>query len=100
MELATDDSRERGRRAKGVPRRGARICEFGRDLVIKPGQEPWLKAGRTVLRIETCPLPDDALLQAHAAQGAFTDCYATDIGVRVTNAQYVAAFYTLSLIHI
>lgn len=88
---------DRGRRAKGVPRRGARIFEFGRGLVIKPGQEPSLKDGRTVLRIEACPLPADALLQRYAAGGAFTDCYATDIAFPVTNTQYVEAFYTTPL---
>jgi hypothetical protein len=47
-----------------------------------------------VFSIEARPLPDGALLQVYASRGAFTDCYATDIGFPVTNAQYVAAFYT------
>lgn len=47
-----------------------------------------------VVEIATAPLPDGALLQRYAMQGAFTDCYVTDVRVPVTVAQYVAAFYT------
>ncbi len=47
-----------------------------------------------MLSIDACPLPGVALLQRYAARGAFTDCYVTAIGLTVTNAQFVAAFYT------
>jgi hypothetical protein len=44
--------------------------------------------------IAKCPLPPDALLHDHVRNGAYTDCYATDIARRVTHAQYIEAFYT------
>jgi hypothetical protein len=44
--------------------------------------------------IEACPLPDGALLGRYRANGAFTDCYVTEVGLPVTNARFVAAFYT------
>lgn len=43
--------------------------------------------------IQPCPLPPDALLRKYAASGAFTDCYAVDVRARVTQAQFVEAFY-------
>lgn len=47
-----------------------------------------------VFSVRACPLPDGALLDLHRRNGAFTDCYATDIAGSVTHAQFVAAFYT------
>jgi hypothetical protein len=44
--------------------------------------------------IETCSLPDDALLQAYARTGAYTDCYFTRLPAPVPFADYVTAFYT------
>jgi len=44
--------------------------------------------------IEKCPLPDVALLGRYAAPRAFTDCYVTAVGLPVTLARFVAAFYT------
>lgn len=44
--------------------------------------------------IETCPLPDGALLGRYAAPRAFADCYVTEVGLPVTIARFVAAFYT------
>jgi hypothetical protein len=44
--------------------------------------------------IESCPLPDEALLNTYAENGAYTDCYRTDICAAVTLAEYVNAFYT------
>ena len=71
-----------GRRARELPRRDARIGEFGRALVM------------TMFSIETCPLPDGALLGRYAAPRAFTDCYVTEVGLPVTIARFVTAFYT------
>jgi hypothetical protein len=48
----------------------------------------------TMLSIEACPLPDGALLGRYRGNGAFTDCYVTEIGLPVTIARFVAAFYT------
>lgn len=47
-----------------------------------------------MLSVHACPLPGSALLTRHARDGAFTDCYATELPAAVTQAQYVAAFYT------
>ena len=48
-------------------------------------------------RIESCPLPNDALLSRYCQAGAYADCYRTDIPGVVTQAEYVAAFYTTPL---
>lgn len=42
-------------------------------------------------------LPPDALLQAHAAAGAYTDCYAINAQRPVTHAEFVEAFYTTAV---
>lgn len=44
--------------------------------------------------VQPCPLPADALLVDYQRQGAYTDCFATDIARAVSHEQYVAAFYT------
>jgi hypothetical protein len=46
---------------------------------------------RSVIR---CELPPDALLRKYIAEGAYTDCYATEIATSVGFAEYVEAFYT------
>ena len=43
---------------------------------------------------QPCDLPPDALLRKYREAGAYTDCYATEIAVRVSHAEYVEAFYT------
>lgn len=40
------------------------------------------------------PLPPAALLQTYARSGDYTDCFATDIPLAITHAQFVEAFYT------
>jgi len=47
--------------------------------------------------IESCPLPDNALLITYQQNGAYTDCYCTEISRTVTHSQYVNAFYTTSV---
>lgn len=44
--------------------------------------------------IQPSPLPDNALLRAYLGNGAYADCYATDVAGAVSHEQYVAAFYT------
>ena len=44
--------------------------------------------------IESCPLPDEALLGKYVRSGAYTDCYRTEAPGNVTHAQFVSAFYT------
>ncbi len=42
-----------------------------------------------------CPLPDASLLARYRLQqGAYTDCYSTEIAGRVGQADFVEAFYT------
>lgn len=44
--------------------------------------------------IQACSLPDQALLARYAREGAFTDCYVTEVVRAVSHAEYVEAFYT------
>jgi hypothetical protein len=42
-----------------------------------------------------CPLPDASLLSRYRLQqGAYTDCYCTEIACSVSQAEFVEAFYT------
>lgn len=45
-------------------------------------------------RIQRLPLPEQALHQRYAREGAYTDCYGTVLARRVTQAEFVEAFYT------
>jgi hypothetical protein len=47
-----------------------------------------------VAAIKVCALPEQALLAKYARDGVYTDCYATEIGRPVSQAEYVEAFYT------
>jgi hypothetical protein len=40
------------------------------------------------------PLPEHALLTRYAADGGYTDCYATELPGCFSHAEFVAAFYT------
>lgn len=44
--------------------------------------------------IQARPLPAHALLAHHARSGAYTDCFATEVPVAASHADYVIAFYT------
>lgn len=44
--------------------------------------------------IQPCPHPDNSLLSKYRKEGAYTDCYATDISMSVSHARYVNTFYT------
>lgn len=47
------------------------------------------------MKIETCSLPDDALLQRYRDMaGAYADCFTASVGRVVSSAQYFEAFYT------
>ena len=50
--------------------------------------------------IDTSELPADALLGSYARDGAFTDCYHTDIAPNIGLADYVEAFYSGGLFRI
>jgi len=43
------------------------------------------------------PLPEHALLAKYANGVAYTDCYITDVPMRVSHAAYVEAFYTTAV---
>lgn len=47
--------------------------------------------------IQTCELPDDALLRRYLGAGAYADCYVTEVARPVAHAEYVEAFYTTAL---
>lgn len=47
--------------------------------------------------IQSCPLPDEALLGRYSRDGSYTDCYMADIPISVSHSQYVTAFYTTTL---
>ena len=44
--------------------------------------------------VESCPIPEGALLNSYLGEGTYTDCYVTDVRGSVSHAQYVMAFYT------
>jgi len=44
--------------------------------------------------IRVCTLPDDALLARLREDGAYTDCYCTDVPDSSSLAAFIAAFYT------
>jgi len=44
--------------------------------------------------IETCELPASALLHKYLDNGAYADCYVTEIATTASLAEYVEAFYT------
>ncbi len=44
--------------------------------------------------VTPCPLPADALLRRYVDSGDYTDCFCIDAGSPVTQAEFVAAFYT------
>jgi hypothetical protein len=50
--------------------------------------------------IQSRELPAAALLRKYRDSGAYTDCYATDIGRIVSQAEYVEAFYTSGVFRI
>ena len=45
-------------------------------------------------RITAEPLPARSFLQGYARVGAYTDCFCTQLGIAVSQAAYVEAFYT------
>ncbi|APW43663.1 hypothetical protein [Rhodoferax saidenbachensis] len=44
--------------------------------------------------ITRCELPQEALLRRYQREGAYADCYATDVTGQVSHAAFVEAFYT------
>lgn len=51
----------------------------------------------TVNPIQSCPLPETAVLTRYAAEGGYADCFRADVDTVVTLPQYLVAFYTSPL---
>ena len=47
--------------------------------------------------IEKCPVPADAMLSKYLVNGAYTDCYMTEISGQVHFPEFIFSFYTTSL---
>lgn len=47
--------------------------------------------------ISPCDLPEGALLHSYRGQGAYADCYVTDVAWPVSQSEYVEAFYTTAV---
>lgn len=47
--------------------------------------------------IQTCDLPENALLARYRDEGAYVDCFSTDVDGAWSHAEYVEAFYTTPL---
>ena len=50
-----------------------------------------------MLSVQKCDLPENSLLSVYRADGAYTDCYVTEIGRKISQIEYVRAFYTTNL---
>lgn len=50
-----------------------------------------------MLSIERCDLPETSLLSVYKRTDAYTDCFATEIDRKVSQAEYIQAFYTTFL---
>jgi hypothetical protein len=50
-----------------------------------------------VASIQSSELPDASLLRRYLGEGAYVDCYVTEIARPVQHAEYVAAFYTTAV---
>lgn len=47
--------------------------------------------------VERCNLPENSLLAVYRIDGAYTDCYATEVDKKISQIEYVRAFYTTAL---
>ena len=59
------------------------------------------KASRTgacklvdMVLVQPCPIPDQTMLGKYQREGAYVDCYFTEIGRSVSQREYVEAFYS------
>jgi hypothetical protein len=50
-----------------------------------------------VERVQSLPLPEDALLARYRDIGAYTDCFTIEVDTCVSQVEYVCAFYTSPL---
>ncbi|HYE85359.1 MAG TPA: hypothetical protein VEA16_03315 [Vicinamibacterales bacterium] len=47
--------------------------------------------------IQACELPDDAFLRRYLQEGGYADCFAIELPIAASQAEYVEAFYTTSV---
>jgi len=50
--------------------------------------------------IEKCPVPADTMLGKYLVNGAYTDCYMTEISGPVSFSEFIFSFYTTPLFKI
>jgi hypothetical protein len=50
-----------------------------------------------MLSINKCAVPANTLLESYVENGAYTDCYSTDVSGHVSFAEFIHAFYTTPL---
>jgi hypothetical protein len=47
-----------------------------------------------VFSVQRCDLPEISLLSEYRRSGAYTDCYAAEVGKKISQIEYIRAFYT------
>ncbi len=50
-----------------------------------------------MVSLQSCPLPNEALLGKYRGAGGYTDCYVAEVAAQVSQAEYVEAFYTTTV---
>lgn len=50
-----------------------------------------------MLTIEKCPIPANSMLDKYSINGAYTDCYSTEISGQVSFPEFIFSFYTTPL---
>jgi hypothetical protein len=65
--------------------------------VLRPDEPQRVTGQRGMRTVRPCELPPAALLGRYGGGPNFTDCYACDVAVPVSQAAYVEAFYTTPL---
>ena len=50
-----------------------------------------------MLSIEKCPIPANTMLEKYSMNGAYVDCYSTQISEQVSFSEFILAFYTTPL---
>jgi hypothetical protein len=50
-----------------------------------------------MLSIKKCPIPVNTMLDRYSVDGAYVDCYLTEVSVQVSLSDYLFAFYTTPL---
>lgn len=48
----------------------------------------------TLASVVRCDLPENSLLSRYRDKGTYTDCYTTDVDRRISQIEYIRAFYT------